>query len=300
MCSKISDIKTNKRSKTSPLIIFGEVLFDAFPDGKRVLGGAPFNVAWGLQGLGQQPLFVSAVGRDDDGKKIRSGMEAWGMDTSGLQVNDRHATGIVEVSIEDDEPRYNICENRAWDFVEDAGWRTDGILYHGLLSLRGSNNRSVLESLRARSGAQRFFDVNLRPPYDSMVLVKTLLAGTHWLKLNLEEFKTLHGEEVAFENCHQAVDEFRERHRVKNVILTAGSEGALIQGEGGRAVCAPAPEPDPFVDTVGAGDAFAARTIHGILQGESVEKMTSCASAFAAKVCGLQGATIDDPEFYKG
>ena len=33
-------------------IIFGEVLFDTFPDGTAVLGGAPFNVAWHLQGFG--------------------------------------------------------------------------------------------------------------------------------------------------------------------------------------------------------------------------------------------------------
>ena len=34
------------------LCLFGEVLFDHFPDGKRVLGGAPFNVAWHLQAFG--------------------------------------------------------------------------------------------------------------------------------------------------------------------------------------------------------------------------------------------------------
>jgi len=33
-------------------VLFGEVLFDHFPDGSEVLGGAPFNVAWHLQGLG--------------------------------------------------------------------------------------------------------------------------------------------------------------------------------------------------------------------------------------------------------
>ena len=30
-------------------VVFGEVLFDCFPDGSRVLGGAPFNVAWHCQ-----------------------------------------------------------------------------------------------------------------------------------------------------------------------------------------------------------------------------------------------------------
>ena len=44
--------------------VFGEVLFDCFADGTRVLGGAPFNVAWHLQAFGEAPLFVSRVGDD--------------------------------------------------------------------------------------------------------------------------------------------------------------------------------------------------------------------------------------------
>lgn len=53
-----------------PLIhVFGEVLFDCFPDGRRVLGGAPFNVAWNLQAFGLAPQFISRVGDDLDGKE---------------------------------------------------------------------------------------------------------------------------------------------------------------------------------------------------------------------------------------
>ena len=33
-------------------LIFGEVLYDVFPGGEEVLGGAAFNAAWNLQGLG--------------------------------------------------------------------------------------------------------------------------------------------------------------------------------------------------------------------------------------------------------
>lgn len=53
------------------LYIFDEVLFDCFPTGEEVLGGAPFNVAWHLQALGDQPSFISRVGRDDYGDRIK-------------------------------------------------------------------------------------------------------------------------------------------------------------------------------------------------------------------------------------
>lgn len=50
--------------------IFGEVLFDHFPDGSRVLGGAPFNVAWHTQAFGLAPCFISRIGNDPAGYEI--------------------------------------------------------------------------------------------------------------------------------------------------------------------------------------------------------------------------------------
>ena len=59
------------------LCIFGEVLFDHFADGKRVLGGAPFNVAWHLQAFGEAPHFISRVGDDAEGDEIQAAMRDW-------------------------------------------------------------------------------------------------------------------------------------------------------------------------------------------------------------------------------
>ncbi len=85
-------------------VIFGEVLFDRFPDGNSVLGGAPFNVAWHLQAFGARPLLISSVGDDELGAEIRQTMQDWGMDDSGLQTDAAHPTGTVEVSFNAGEP----------------------------------------------------------------------------------------------------------------------------------------------------------------------------------------------------
>ena len=86
------------------ITIFGEVLFDRFPDGSSVLGGAPFNVAWHLQAFGQRPLFISRIGRDRLGDTIRSAMQSWQMDVLGLQQDEIYPTGTVQVAIEQGEP----------------------------------------------------------------------------------------------------------------------------------------------------------------------------------------------------
>ena len=114
-------------------VIFGEVLFDRFPDGTSVLGGAPFNVAWHLKALGLGPLFVTRVGKDRLGGRILAAMEAWGMDTRGVQEDPDHPTGTVEVWVENGEPSYEIAMPSAWDLIDAEKLPAaddPGILYH--------------------------------------------------------------------------------------------------------------------------------------------------------------------------
>jgi fructokinase len=62
-----NDASTHTRNsdlRGRPLVV-GEVLFDVMPDGNRILGGAPFNVAWHLQAFGLKPLLITRVGAGD-------------------------------------------------------------------------------------------------------------------------------------------------------------------------------------------------------------------------------------------
>ena len=55
--------------ESKKIICFGEVLWDHFPDGKK-LGGAPFNVTNSLKNFGADVDFISRVGDDDLGNEI--------------------------------------------------------------------------------------------------------------------------------------------------------------------------------------------------------------------------------------
>ena len=120
-------------------VVFGEVLFDTFPDGAAVLGGAPFNVAWHLQGFGLDPLFISRIGDDEPGTRVLDTMRAWGMDIRGLQVDDDHPTGKVQVSLDHGQPSFSILADQAYDFIEleaavgAATRAAPALLYHGSL-----------------------------------------------------------------------------------------------------------------------------------------------------------------------
>ncbi|WP_425443962.1 carbohydrate kinase family protein [Thioalkalivibrio denitrificans] len=282
-------------------VIFGEVLFDCFPD-RRVLGGAPFNVAWNLHGLGGNPLFVGAVGDDRPGADVRRIMAAWGMDDSGLQTDPAHPTGTVQVSLEGGEPSYEIVADQAYDHVDRqaaltaiAG-REDAILYHGSLALRDTGSRETLAALRDTVRGGVFMDVNLRAPWWDRDTVRELVANSAWVKLNQDELDALGDGDMR--SPQDGARALLSRYGLRAVILTRGSEGALVAASDGLVISQPAPPVDGLVDTVGAGDAFSAVVLLGIMEGWGWETILERAARFAAQVCTLRGATTEDRSFY--
>jgi len=283
--------------RRTPLYVFGEVLFDHFPDGEKVLGGAPFNVAWHLQALGDGPRLISRVGDDQPGREVLRTMQGWGMGTADVQIDGAHPTGQVAVEIVDDEPHYRIVPDCAYDFIAaEAVEPAAGVLYHGTLALRSQQSRKALARLLEGDGCQLFLDVNLRPPWWQRADVENWLARASWVKLNREELRQLG---FPGEDLRQALAEFQDRFALEQVVLTLGAAGALVRtADGVFHQAAPEPVSD-FVDTVGAGDAFSAVYLHGLLAGWPLAVTLAAAQKFAGKVVALRGATTTDPDFYR-
>jgi len=281
--------------RATPLVtVFGEVLFDRFSDGSAVLGGAPFNVAWNLQALGQSPRFVSRVGRDEPGELITSAMERWGLDTTDLQRDASFPTGAVVVTVEVGEPRYDIVADQAYDHIavpeKGAG---GGLLYHGTLALRQEVSRQTLETLRA--GARVFVDVNLRAPWWQPRDVLADLEHAAWVKLNADELELL---APAGGGEAERAAGLMARCSLQGLIVTRGSAGAAWYDEAGRDEIGPG-DTVKIADTVGAGDAFAAVALLGLVRGWPRGMILARARDFAAAVVGLRGATTENPGFYQ-
>lgn len=286
-------------TQPTQLTIFGEVLFDCFPSGERILGGAPFNVAWHLQALGDRPRFLSAVGDDDLGREILQAMDDWGMATSGVQIDRQHPTGKVEVRIVEQEPHYNIIPDCAYDFIQAeaiAPLAPASLLYHGTLGLRSAVARSALTRLAQQPGVSIFLDVNLRTPWWKPGEVFHWLQQARWVKLNQDELRLLGFDSS---DLRREMTKLLQQCRLEQVILTRGEAGTLVCTAGGEFHGATPKRPQRFVDTVGAGDAFTAVYIHGLLAGWSIPQTLEVAQRFSGRVIGLRGATTTDPGFYR-
>lgn len=271
--------------------VFGEVLFDCFPSGEHVLGGAPFNVAWHLQAFGEAPEFISRVGEDAEGKSILSAMQAWGMRTDGLQVDPELATGRVSISFAGGEPVYDIVHPCAYDAIAPvAAAHNCGLIYHGSLALRESSSRESLSQLKAQCHATVFVDVNLRSPWWEKDQVEGLLEDADWVKLNADEMLVL------APSCRAA--EFVTRYHLQGLILTHGSDGAEIIAPDHDPIRIRPGKGVPVVDTVGAGDAFASVMLMGLLNGWPLARTAERAQTFASRMVGQRGATVNDMSFY--
>jgi fructokinase len=282
------------------LRIFGEVLYDVFPDGQQVLGGAPFNVAWHVQAFGLSPQFISRVGSDAAGDRVIAAMHNWGMRLDGVQQDPGHPTGRVQVSLTtNNEPEYTIVPDCAYDFIDSAVLPRSGgceLLYHGTLALRNAVSRQALEALKRETPGASFIDVNLRAPWWDRDAVIAALAGMRWIKLNNHELGLL---VPGTNDPDEAIDLFIQRYTPELLIVTRGEAGALAVTEAGETASAAPDRQHSVVDTVGAGDAFASVVLLGVMRHWPLPLIMQRAQTFASAIVGLRGATVSDMAFYQ-
>jgi len=295
------------------VIIWGEVLWDLFPDGAQ-LGGAPSNVAWHLGMAGGWARLVSRVGDDDEGRLALARLGEV-CDTSLVQIDPDRATGVVEVTVSHGEARYKLVADRAWERIactDDVigALGEASVLIYGTLAQRSA---AGLEGWRAGMAAAhgrclKVCDVNLRktenggpkmegharrgepapgPEINEGVAVLAALEKADMVKVNDKELASL----ATWLGWKDPIAELRKRPRV--VAVTHGADGATLFGESGAAIeIAGMPARRAAdADNVGCGDAFLAVLVHGMTLGWDLAHCGRAASRWAAAVAEVRGAT---------
>jgi fructokinase len=278
------------------IAVVGEIIWDIFQD-STCLGGAPLNFSVNCRRLGHSPLLLSAVGTDELGQRAVREIAALGLEVGQLQRSTQWKTGTASVKVDAQGlPTFHIDRPAAYDDLSlsdqhigrlrqfDPSW-----LYFGTLfpSLHGP--RVVLDQLmQALPRANRFYDVNLRSGFDSPDLIATLIAQADVVKLNeteAEVISRLFGLPSDLESfCRNG----SERFGWKAVCITLGEQGCAILR--GHEFCRAEGLPVRVADTVGAGDAFAAALLHGLVQQWPVVDIAQFANRVGALVASRTGA----------
>lgn len=286
------------------IVVIGEILIDIFQDYERI-GGAPFNFAFHLKKLGFSVRFITRVGNDRHGKRIINMLEKNGFDLADVQMDSRYATGTVLVDLDERGiPHFDIRANVAYDHLDlnvadvSGSDGADMIYFGTLLQRTDAACRQVQRFLsNAEEGARRFCDINLRPPHVNPNAVAGSLRHADLLKVNETELADI---QRAFDGPaaeNDVMPWLMATFTIGAVALTMGSRGSLFYSQDGPIASPTAPSP-PIVDTVGAGDGFAAILAAGCIRQIPWAETLRQASDFAARICGIAGAVPDDDAFY--
>jgi fructokinase len=281
------------------IVGLGEVLWDVFPDGPR-FGGAPANFACSAAELARERsdvFMVGAVGPDELGRRAIESLRQHSVDTRYVAVVER-PTGQVLVKLDaEGHPSYEIATDTAWDNVpwsdslQQLAGRSDAVCF-GTLAQRSDVTRRVIQQfLRATPAAcLRVLDINLRPPFWNETVVIESLQLANVLKLNDAELvalaDVLHWTGTDQDLLQRLIKEFA----LHLVALTRGADGALLVSKTGERSDLPG-EPTAVADTVGAGDAYTAVLVVGLLSGMPLNAINGWATRVATFVCSQPGAT---------
>ena len=291
------------RSADQTVIAFGETLVDQFRD-RNVLGGAPFNVACHLGALGAHPVLVTRSGKDAPGEQLQQAMSEHGLDLRGVQRDPARPTGRVRVIETAQGHAFDILPDQAYDHIHPGLARMVGlslhpqIVYFGTLSQRGESRRALRELL-GTIDACTFLDVNLRDPWVDADTLRWSLQQANVVKLNEEELIRV--------SDLLALDGVTPRARagvlvssfaLQRLVVTCGASGAWTLDGAGRVESVSGVALPHLVDTVGAGDGFAAVFILGMLRRWPQGLRLARADAFARALCQIRGAVPPSQDFY--
>ncbi len=242
------------------------------------IAGAESNTAIGLCRMGHSVAFFSRVGTDSLGQFVLRSIRAEGVDTSLIIRDTEHHTGIMfkEPKLHAETVVYYYRTDSAASYMsckdipeqEIAG--AEMIHFTGITPILSASCRQMVfqvMEIAAAHGCAVSFDPNIRlklwKDQDHTQLMLDCISRASYLLAGLDECRMLyHTDDI---ECI-AKRAFSSGH-LRCLALKDGSRGAWICD--GQDICQIPPADCVCVDPVGAGDAFNAGFLSGILEGKS-------------------------------
>jgi fructokinase len=133
--------------------------------------------------------------------------------------------------------------------------------------------------------------------YDASLIEKSLFVADI-LKLNQDEMKTLMKMMGFAGNRPAFINFLMTGYSIDSISLTSGDKGSQLFTKHDLYRSPPA-DVNRIVDSVGAGDAYAAMLAAGLLNGWHPKVIVQRASTFASRICEIKGAIPDSASFYE-
>ena len=289
------------------VIAIGELLIDMIADipgkslelqtsFKRFAGGAPANFAVGIQRLGLSSGLITKVGDDFFGRYLIKTLKDEDIDISQIKKTKDYKTALAFVGLDDEKtPSFSFYRSPCADImlneqeIEESYIQSAKLLMCGTVSLADEPARSAIFRAIAyakKNGLKVACDPNLREDLwhfkDPREHLFKVLKDTDIFLPSISEAEFITGEkgEKAFESILNLGPSI--------IATTQGAKGSTIITKDEK-FFAPSYKVD-VVDTTGAGDAYAAGLVTGLLTDLPLNEIPYFANAVSALKITRKGA----------
>ena len=243
------------------------------------LGGTAGNIAYSLSLMGEQPVIVSSVGRDFD--RYRTVMNTWGLSQEGLREDTEEFTAGAYITTD-------LSNNQITGFNPGAMRKPSTYSFPRLggegdyVVVSPTNTEDMTNHARLckEKGARCIFDPGQQIPALSGEQLVEAITGSFMLICNDYELELI----------SKATGKSRmDLSSLTNcLIVTWGEKGSTVYQGGGQTSISAVP-PCRVADPTGAGDAYRAGLLKGLVQGKSIVEAARIGSACASFCVEQQG-----------
>jgi len=259
------------------------------PQLRREYGGCAGNIAYNLSLLGDNGVPMATVGRDF--AAYREWLTGAGVPLEHVRVIESELTAQAFITTDLDDNQITAFHPGAMQHSHANRVSDARDITLGIVAPDGRDGMIEHAAQFAAAGIPFIFDPGQGLPMFGPEDLQRFLSQARWVTVNDYEWQLLQ------QKCHWGVREITAR--VEALIVTLGAAGAVIHTRGQEILIPPAPV-QQVVDPTGAGDAFRAGVIHGLLHGRdwrTIGRIASLMGAIKVESRGTQNHRFTREEF---
>lgn len=269
--------------------------------GETILGGKFFmnpggkgaNQAVAAARLGGMVTLIAKTGNDIFGKQAIENFQKEGIDTSQMVMDEEHPSGVALITVDSQGENNIVVASGANAYLskDDVDSAMNSIENSSLVLMQLEIPLATVEYV-----AETCFGKKIKvilDPAPAQPLSEKLLKNIYLITPNKTEAEQLSGIKVTNRNEAEKAAEAILKMGAENVIITMGSEGALIKSKE-RSMFVSAPKVK-VIDSTAAGDVFNGALAVALSQNNNLEKAVEFANKAASISVTKMGAQSSAP-----
>jgi ribokinase len=271
---------------------------DRIPEGGETIHGDLFTTGFGGKGANQavaakragaDVALIAGLGADIFGENTKAHLEAEGVNTSGIFYG-KQPSGVAHIWVDAEGenriiiiPGANLELNR--EFIENAVLKISNLsIVVAQCELPQEFAIAAFKSAKAKNA------ITILNPAPAVKISPELIELSDWIIPNQIEFYSLASKIPGGD----LVEQIENLYPDKNLLVTLGSNGAILRTKNGEMIKATAPKTE-VIDTTGAGDGFLGAFAAALNAGKELQIALEFAIKFASKSVGKKGAQSSYP-----